>query len=124
MTFQVCQPLPNNATEVKVSGEPTRCSTLRDQIAPLLEKLGKFHCLVNSHIHLQQVAGSSMVSYNSIATVSWPNLMGWQNIVDPAHIRNFLAPDHREIKKAMLHLKAHKRQLSSVSRSKKISGSI
>ena len=100
---------------MEVSGEPIHCSTLGDQIAPLLEKLGKLHCLVDSHIHLQQAAGSSMVGFDSIVTISWPNLMGWRNIVVPGQIRSFLAHDQRETEKAMLHLKAQERQLSSVS---------
>ena len=49
----------------QVSGDPTNCFTLGDQIAPLLEKLGKLHCLVDNRIHMQQAAGTTKVSYNA-----------------------------------------------------------
>ena len=57
LVLQVCQLPPSNSSEAGASGEPTNCSTLGEQITPLLEKIGRLHCLVDNSIHLQQAGG-------------------------------------------------------------------
>ena len=115
MTLQVCQPLSANAYKAEVSGEPTNCSTLGDQIAPLLEKLGKLHCLVDNRIHLQQAAGTTMVGYNAYYNHKLAQPDGLAKYSCSRADKEFLAHNQRETEKAILHLKAREKQLSSVS---------
>ena len=62
LALQVCHKPPSStSSEVGVSGEPNHCSTLGEQIAPLLGKIGRLHSLVDNRIHLQQAAGTSVV---------------------------------------------------------------
>ena len=108
LVLQVCQPLPANASKAGVLGEPTNCSTLGDQITPLLEKLGKLHCLVDNRIHLQQVAGTTMVGYNAYYNYKLAQHDGLAKYSCSRADKEFLAQDQRETEKAILHLKLTK----------------
>ncbi len=68
LVLQVCSPPSSTSSKVGASGEPSHCSTLGEQIAPLLPKIGRLHSLVDNHIHLQQAAGTSVVGYNAFYT--------------------------------------------------------
>ena len=115
LALQVCQPPPSNSSKAGVSGEPTNCSTLGEQIAPLLEKIGRLHCLVDNCIHLQQAAGTTMVGYNTYYDHKLAQPDGLEKYSCSRVDKELLAHDQRETKKAILHLKAREKHLSSVS---------
>ena len=115
LAFQVCQPPSSKSSEGGASGEPTSCSTLGEQIAPLLEKIGRLHCLVDNRIHLQQAAGTTMVGYNAYYTHKIAQPDGVEKYGCSSAGKEFLAHDQRDTERAILNLKARKKQLSSVS---------
>ena len=85
--------------------------------------IGKLHCLVDNCIHLQQAAGTAMVGYNAYYNHKLAQPDGLAKYSCSRADKEFLAHDQRETEKVILHLKAHERQLSSVSQSKGNSGS-
>ena len=80
LALQVCQPPSSSSSEAGASGEPTHCSTLGEQITPLLVKIGRLHSLVDNHIHLQQAAGTTVVGYDAFYT---------HRIVQPDGLKNY-----------------------------------
>ena len=92
---------------------------MEELLAPLFTMIGKLPCLVDNHIHLQQAAGTTKVYYNhKLAQIN-----GLANYSGTRADKEFLAHDQRETEKGILDLKAHTKQLSSVSQSKGKSGS-
>ena len=85
--------------------------------------IGKLHCLVDNHIHLQQAAGTTKVGYNTYYSHKLAQINGLANYSGTRADKEFLAHDQRETEKEILDLKARTKQLSSVSQSKGKSGS-
>ena len=94
-----------------------------EQIAPLLEMIGKLHCLVDNRIHLQQAAGTTRVGYNTYYSHKIAQINGLANYGGTRATREFLIHDQRETEKVVLDSKAKSKQLSSVHQSKGKSGS-
>ena len=113
LVLQVCLPPSSTSSEVGASGEPTHCSTLGEQITPLLEKIGRLHSLVDNCIHLQQAAGTSVVGYNAFYTHKIVQPDGLKNYGCSRASREFLAQDWKETERAVQNLKARQKQLSS-----------
>ena len=64
-----------------------------EQIAPLLEMIGKLHCLVDNRIHLQQAAGTTKVGYNAYYNHKLAQTNGLANYSGTRADKEFLAHD-------------------------------
>ena len=113
LVLQVCSPPSSTSSEVGALGEPSHCSTLREQIAPLLAKIRRLHSLVDNSIHLQQAAGTSVVGYNAFYTHKIAQPDGLKNYGCARASREFLAQDWKETERAVQNSKARQKQLSS-----------
>ena len=110
------QPLSN----VSRAGEHMDYSNVytEEQLAPLFGMLGKLHSLVDDLIHLQQAAGSTKVVYNAYYDHKLSQINGITNYSGTRADKEFWAHDQTDTKKEILKIKAHEKQLSSVSQSK------
>ena len=122
LALQVCPPPSATSSKVGASGEPTHCSTLGEQIAPLLGKIGRLHSLVDNHIHLQQAAGTSVVGYNAFYTHKIVQPDGLKHYGCSRASKEFLAQDRKTTELAVQNLKARQKQLSSAQRCQGKSG--
>ena len=63
--------------------------------------IGKLHCLVDNHIHLQQAAGTTMVGYNTYYTHKIAQPDGLVKYGCSRAGKEFLAQDQRETERAI-----------------------
>ena len=99
LALKGCQPPPATSSGAGVPEEPMDCSeedSSTQQIAPLFEMIGRLHCLVDNHIHLQQAAGTTKVGYNAYYSHKTAQLNGLSNYGGTRATRGFLIHDHRE----------------------------
>ena len=78
LALNFSRPLSAN---VSVAGEHMDCSNVytEEQLAPLFRILGKLHCLVDDHIHMQQAAGTTKVGYNAYYDFKLASVQGLTN---------------------------------------------
>ena len=59
-----------------------------EELSPLFWMLGKLHCLVDDHIHLQQAAGTTKVDYNAYYDHKLALIQGLKNYSGTRWIRS------------------------------------
>ena len=85
--------------------------------------LGKLQGLVDDHIHLQQAAGTTKVGYNAYYDHKLAQQLGLANYSGTRANKEFWAHDQNDTEKEILRIKAHVKQLSTVSQNKGRQGS-
>ena len=113
LALNVCQTPPANSSEAATSVVTSPLS-VGDIISPLLTKIGRLHCLVDNHVHLQQSASMSTVGYNAFYTHKNSLNQGLKNYGGHARAsEGFLAQDRKDTEAAVRNSKARQKLLSS-----------
>ena len=87
-----------------------------EELSPLFQMIGKLHCLMDDHIHLQQAAGTTKVGYNTYYDHKLDSIQGLTNYCASRVDKEYWVHDQTDTEKEILKAKAHKQFLSSVSR--------
>merc|ERR1711989_289557 len=81
----------------------------------MIWKVGRF---VDDRVHLQQAAGNTRVGYNSLYNHKLAQINGLHNYSGTRADREYWSHDMMDAKKEILRVKAHKKQISSISQSR------
>ena len=88
-----------------------------DQLAPLIGMIWKIVRFVDNHVHLQQAARNTKVGYNSFYDHKLAQINGLHNYSGTRADRKYWSHEMMNAEKEILRIKAHEKQLSSVSQS-------
>ena len=85
-----------------------------EYLRPLYSLLGKLHCLMNDHIHIQQTAGTTKVGYNAYYEYKMAQENGLDQFSGQRANKEFWAHDKLETEQKILKMKAHKKSLLAI----------
>ena len=112
----VRQPISNSADfELRVDNSKFYSE---EQLAPLIGMIWKVVRFVDVCVHLQQAAGTTKVGYNSFYDHKLAQINGLHNYSGTRADREYWSHDMMDAEKEILRVKAHEKQISTISQSR------